>query len=642
MKRQGFRKSSVGLISPAFQSKEGNSFFRQKKENSDSLIPSRNNDIFFDPIVQRVSDEKEPGVAVQSKEKEDTNDKLQAASEEEEPVQAKKDDVEGIQKSGEEDEEVSAKANEEEKVSAAASEEEPVQTAGEEEEPVQAKADEEEGVQKAGEEEDTISAKAEDEEKINTVAEEEEPVQTQEEEPVQSVTEEVNIQTKEDNNGKDSARQKQANEIEKTLLQEKGKGSELAPAVKEFMEKKFGSDFSKVRIHTDQKAQLMNKKIRAKAFAHGFDIFFNSGQYQPETKAGRHLLAHELTHTIQQKGNSKKPVQPKLNDGHDFHPTSRFSMNELLEDVYDNYATLKNGSNGLSVALLQDALIGLDYRLPKFGTDGSFGGETTRAVEAFQADMGLAVDGVVGRNTIQYLDSLDRGVDVASPELPVTIDSTIDLKNVIAKAGAVASNSLDPLVMGRIFPETIAVKLQLIDDGVLWHPKIIGLTGNYSVQTRLLPGMEEITGPGGNTTEDNYCRQINDLSNLGVTYGNWYMEDAVLAHERFHASKMRLALIDSAVLKPLEKAVNDLAFPKSALTMNEFLAEAMVRMDSRFGDAIYEAEINWIDQFTILLKDDHGVPIGTGPAYDESRKIVYPMIRRIRNHAKVNKWTGCT
>ena len=86
MKRQGFRKSSVGLINPLFQSKEGNSFFRHKKEQSDSLTPSLDNDNFFDPMIQKVSDEKDTGIAVQSKEKEDTTDKLQAASEEEEPV----------------------------------------------------------------------------------------------------------------------------------------------------------------------------------------------------------------------------------------------------------------------------------------------------------------------------------------------------------------------------------------------------------------------------------------------------------------------------------------------------------------------------------------------------------------------------
>ncbi|EPR71550.1 eCIS core domain-containing protein [Cyclobacterium qasimii] len=605
------------------------------------MIPSLDNDNFFDPIVQKVSDEKDAGIAVQSKEKEETNNKLQAASEEE-PVQAKAEEEESVQRAAEEEEGVSAKAEEEEKISKAVSEEEPVQAKGEEEEPVQAKADEEEGVQKAAEEEEAVSAKGDEEEKVSAAADEEEPVQTKnEKESVQTATDEDNIQAKEDNNVKDTSRQKQVNGIESTLFQEKGKGMSMSPGVKEFMEKKFGSDFSKVRIHTDQKAQLMNKKIRAKAFAHGYDIFFNSGQYQPETKAGRHLLAHELTHTIQQKGNTKKPVQPKLNDGHDFHPTSRFSTNELLEDTYDNYATLKNGANGTAVTLLQDALIGLDYRLPKFGADGSFGEETTRAVEAFQADMGLTVDGVVGRNTIRYLDKLDRRVDVVENETSVTIDTKIDLKNVIAQAGAVASNSLDPLVMGRVFPETIAVKLKLIDDGVMWHPIIIGLTGHYSVQTRLLPEMEEVTGPGGNTTEDNYCRQINALSNLGVFGGSWYMEDAVLAHERVHASKIRTALIDPGVLKPLEKAVNEMAFPKSALTINDILAEAMIRMDTRFSDAIFEAEMNWIDHFIVLLKDDHGVPVGTGPAYDGARKIVTPMIRKIRNHAKANNWSAC-
>jgi|GEM_PF-2384270 len=671
MKRQGFRKSSVGLINPAFQSKEGNSFFRRKTEKNDALIPSVEKDNFFDPMVQRVPDDNEAELAVQNKEKEEAvsmkedskeeikkqeasdKDELQAASEEEEPVQAKVDEEEGVQKAGEEEEGISAKAEAEEKVNASTEEEEPVQTKGEEEEPVQSKADEKEGVQKVVEEEETISTKVEAEEKVSASAEEEEPVQTraeeeepvqaasEEEEPLQATTEEDNLQAKEDSSAKGSMRQRQANEIENTLFQEKGKGSAMAPDIKEFMEKKFSSDFSKVRIHTDQKAQLMNKKIRAKAFAHGFDIFFNSGQYQPETKAGRHLLGHELTHTIQQKGITKKTVQPKLNDGNDFHPTSRFSTNEVLEDTYDNYATVKNGSGGQFVALLQDALIGLDYRLPKFGADGSFGEETTRAVKAFQEDVGLSVDGVVGRNTIKYLDRLDRKVDVVTPEFPATIDTTIDLNNVIAQAGAVPSTSLSIGVWGKVLPENIDVKLDLVDDGAMWHPIVIGVVGNYSVKTRLLPGVSEVTGPGGNTSEENFCHQIKDLSNLGLTYGDWFMEDAILTHERFHATKMRKALIDPAVMKPLEKAVKEMAFPKTALSINEILAEVMIRLDPRFEDAIFEAEDKWIDQFIVLVEKDHGTPHGSGPAFSAERKILSPMISKIRNHAKANRWSSC-
>ena len=66
------------------------------------------------------------------------------------------------------------------------------------------------------------------------------------------------------------------------------------------MENKFGSDFSNVRIHTGSTAVQMSKDIRAQAFTHQNDIYFNTNKYRPDSREGKHLLAHELTHTIQQ------------------------------------------------------------------------------------------------------------------------------------------------------------------------------------------------------------------------------------------------------------------------------------------------------------------------------------------------------
>ena len=68
------------------------------------------------------------------------------------------------------------------------------------------------------------------------------------------------------------------------------------------MEGKFNADFSKVRVHTGDKAVVMTNMLKAQAFTHGFDIYFNAGKYQPNTSLGKHLLAHELTHVVQQKG----------------------------------------------------------------------------------------------------------------------------------------------------------------------------------------------------------------------------------------------------------------------------------------------------------------------------------------------------
>jgi hypothetical protein len=68
------------------------------------------------------------------------------------------------------------------------------------------------------------------------------------------------------------------------------------------MEPRFGHDFSRVRIHSDAKAAESARAFGARAFTVGTDIAFAEGEYRPDTKAGQQLLAHELTHTVQQSG----------------------------------------------------------------------------------------------------------------------------------------------------------------------------------------------------------------------------------------------------------------------------------------------------------------------------------------------------
>jgi len=68
------------------------------------------------------------------------------------------------------------------------------------------------------------------------------------------------------------------------------------------LENKFGAPFKGVRIHTDPEAAKLCQSIQAQAFTHGYHIYFNQGKYQPHTTEGMRLLAHELTHVVQQKG----------------------------------------------------------------------------------------------------------------------------------------------------------------------------------------------------------------------------------------------------------------------------------------------------------------------------------------------------
>jgi hypothetical protein len=81
-------------------------------------------------------------------------------------------------------------------------------------------------------------------------------------------------------------------------------GQPLPESSRKFFEPRFGRDFSNVRIHNDSVAAKSAQSINALAYTTGKNIVFNSGQYSPDTESGKRLMAHELTHVVQQ-GTSK-------------------------------------------------------------------------------------------------------------------------------------------------------------------------------------------------------------------------------------------------------------------------------------------------------------------------------------------------
>lgn len=95
-------------------------------------------------------------------------------------------------------------------------------------------------------------------------------------------------------------------------------GQPLDPAVRATMERRFGHDFCDVRVHTDARAVESARAVNARAYTVGRDVVFAGGQYAPDTTAGRALLAHELAHTLQQRGGGAPPSA----DPHGPHETS--------------------------------------------------------------------------------------------------------------------------------------------------------------------------------------------------------------------------------------------------------------------------------------------------------------------------------
>ena len=187
----------------------------------------------------------------------------------------------------------------------------------EEEEKLQTKEDEEEKIQ-TKEYKEEIKQKEELEEKNL----EENPILKKEEENKKEEIQRKIIQFKEPIQRKTEVRFfRKSNtvspEIEQEIKFTKSLGNPLDKKVRNEFEPKFGVSFKDVKIHTGSYSVSLNKKLNSQAFTYGKNIYFGAGKYNPETISGKKLLAHELTHVVQQRGNhlskySVSPTKPKI------------------------------------------------------------------------------------------------------------------------------------------------------------------------------------------------------------------------------------------------------------------------------------------------------------------------------------------
>jgi hypothetical protein len=86
------------------------------------------------------------------------------------------------------------------------------------------------------------------------------------------------------------------------IERQRGSGRRLENEARHALERTFDADFSNVRVHTDSEAGRLSRALGANAFTAGRDIFFDLGAYRPDSSLGLKLLAHELTHIVQQRG----------------------------------------------------------------------------------------------------------------------------------------------------------------------------------------------------------------------------------------------------------------------------------------------------------------------------------------------------
>ncbi|MGQ9677141.1 MAG: eCIS core domain-containing protein [Chloroflexota bacterium] len=111
---------------------------------------------------------------------------------------------------------------------------------------------------------------------------------------------------------------------------ERGAGGVLPDSLRRRAEHALGADFSGVRIHTDDRSDTLCQALQAQAFTTGSDIFFGKSEFRPDTESGSRLLAHELTHVVQQASGSLTSAEPVVSD-----PSDSFERdaNRVAEEV---------------------------------------------------------------------------------------------------------------------------------------------------------------------------------------------------------------------------------------------------------------------------------------------------------------------
>jgi len=179
-------------------------------------------------------------------------------------------------------------------------------------------------------------------------------------------------------------------------------GRQLDSGTRSFMEDRFGQDFGDVRVHTDQQAAASARTIDAQAYTAGNDIVFAEGQYSPGSTTGRQLLAHELTHVVQQQ-------QAPAAHGATLHRKAaaiRFQDEPTLDKVSEGKKVLKEGDKGEPVIRITTALSELGhYTLSAI--DENYDVFVKTAVVKYQDAKtlkGKAAEGQVDKITFDELD----------------------------------------------------------------------------------------------------------------------------------------------------------------------------------------------------------------------------------------------
>ena len=208
--------------------------------------------------------------------------------------------------------------------------------------------------------------------------------------------------------------------ITKSLLNSSQGGVPLGSNVRQFMEPRFGADFSGIQVHADRRAAALSQSLSARAFTYGRHIYFNEGEYQPETQEGQHVLAHELTHVIQQGASQTRlPVRQHVTESRGANVSMIQRLGKLGKELRHNVAPWGSGPTGS------------DYEV---STDGGSTVTAWRAYLVFQDQVRYWCHG----HSLGTYDKHDYSIYSGPPMAAVVKDEWTNVAPDQTKAGDIA------------------------------------------------------------------------------------------------------------------------------------------------------------------------------------------------------------
>lgn len=178
--------------------------------------------------------------------------------------------------------------------------------------------------------------------------------------------------------------------IETGILRARGGGHSLDSNLRETIEPVLQADFSDVRIHTGAEADQLNRALGARAFTTGRDVFFKKGEYRPAALSGRKLIAHELTHVVQQTGQGAPYESVQRVPDEDDESTEEFRYPSLKEQ-YDKTKRETGGDALKTYSKASDVhgAVQSGRRFDRLRETGSLGAEFKEKDQSIQRDISV-------------------------------------------------------------------------------------------------------------------------------------------------------------------------------------------------------------------------------------------------------------